>query len=63
MFQDTFIDAIDGAVTAEVIDNGDYEHIIVNLMTENGGIGIALDSESAETMARALLTLAAGLDS
>lgn len=63
MFQDTFTDAIDATVTAEVIDNGDGEHIIVNLMTENGGIGIALDAESAETMAHALLTLAAGLDS
>lgn len=62
MFEDTFTDAIDATVTAEVIDNGDGEHIIVNLMSDaHGSVGIALDAESAEAMAHALLTLAAGL--
>jgi hypothetical protein len=62
MFPDTFLDAIDGTVTAELNDNGDGTHVIVNLMTDDGGLGIALTREDAEAMAEALRILAAGLD-
>lgn len=63
MFDDTFTDAIDDTVTAEVIDNADGEHIIVNLFADDEtAVGIALTADDARRMAEVLLTLAAGLD-
>jgi hypothetical protein len=63
MDEDQFQDAIDDTVTAEVIDNGDGEHVIVNLFTDGGVtcVGIALTADDANRMAEVLLTLAAGL--
>lgn len=70
MEDDQFQDAIDDTVTAEVIDNGDGEHIIVNLFGESVDadgtkvetcVGIALTADDANRMAEVLLTLAAGL--
>lgn len=67
MDDDQFRDAIDDTVTAEVIDNGDGEHIIVNLwadeMSSAAGeaVGIALTADDARRMGELLLTLAAGL--
>lgn len=66
MEDDQFTDAIDDTVTAEVIDNGDGKHIIVNLtgedyMGEITAVGIALTADDANRMAEVLLTLAAGL--
>lgn len=62
MEEDQFTDAIDDTVTAEVIDNGDGRHIIVNLFTDGDtAVGIALTADQANRMAEVLLTLAAGL--
>lgn len=67
MWDDTFNDAMDDTVSAEVIDNHDGKHVIVNLTGEpyNGGepvaIGIALTADDANRMAEILQALAAGL--
>lgn len=60
MYVDTFTDAIDGTVIAEVI-SGDSEHVIVTLLTANGAIGIALTAKGADNMAEALRIAAAGI--
>lgn len=60
---DTFTDALDGTVEAEVIDNCDDKHVVVNLRTSGlEHVGIALTATQARQMAETLLTLAAGLD-
>lgn len=57
---DTFIDAIDDTVTAEVIEDGEY--VIVNLTADDGTVlGLALSADAARRMAYVLNTLAAGL--
>ena len=57
-----FDDAIDDTVTSEVIDNADGEHLVLNLMHDDGTVlGIALTPDQADAMAEALRTVAAGI--
>jgi cystathionine beta-lyase family protein involved in aluminum resistance len=61
-WDDTFTDALDDSVSAEVIDNADGAHIVVNLFHDDGtALGIALNYDQAMRMAEVLRTLAAGL--
>lgn len=70
MEDDQFRDALDDTVTAEVIDNGDGKHVIVNLYADGDysnvsgdtAVGIALTADQANRMAEVLMTLAAGLE-
>lgn len=60
--EDTFIDAMDGTVTAEINDNADGEFIILSLLSdEHGSVGMAINAEQAQAMAYTLNVLAAGL--
>lgn len=52
-----FIDAIDGTVTMDVCDNGDGQHVIVNLITDTNAIGIALTYEQIHELADHLHTM------
>ena len=62
MGQDTFIDAMDGTVTLEAIDNGDGQYAIVNVTSDgHGTVGIALTAGQLHELANTLHTLAAGL--
>lgn len=52
-----FTDAMDGTVELDVTDNGDGQHVILNVIGDTDALGIALTYEQCHELADLLHTL------